>query len=313
MTDTSDSKLIERLPKVRGDYRQAVSMASITWFKVGGPAEVLFRPKDEADLIDFLAGKPDDVPLTVIGAGSNLLVRDGGIPGVTIRLGGGLAKVGFRGNRAIAGGMAMDVNVARAAAEAGIAGLEFLRGIPGSIGGAVRMNAGAYGKEMSDVLISIQAVDFAGRRHEASAAELSLSYRHSELPEDWIVLSAELQGEAGAPDEIRARMTDITDSREETQPVRSRTGGSTFKNPDGQKAWELIDAAGCRGLRRGDAMISEQHCNFLINTGEATAKDLEELGEEVRRRVWARTGVTLEWEIRRVGTFGEVGLEVLGE
>ncbi len=311
MSEFGQNDLVNRLPPVRGSYRQNVAMSGVTWFKVGGPAEVVFRPADEADLIEFMKSKPVDVVVTLIGAGSNLLIRDGGIPGVVVRMGREMAGVKFDGECAIAGGMAMDVNIARAAADAGLGNLEFLRGIPGSIGGAVRMNAGAYGRELKDVLISIRAVDGAGYIHEVPAADLHLDYRHSEFPEDWIVTEVNLQGRFDDRDAILARMRDITGAREETQPVRARTGGSTFKNPPGYKAWELVDEAGCRGLRRGGAMVSEQHCNFLINTGDATANDLEELGEEVRRRVQAYSGVLLEWEIKRVGLFSALDLEVV--
>ncbi len=312
MANRDSGALLERLPPVRGQLRSNVPMSTLTWFKVGGPAEVLFRPADEAALMDFLQNCPTDIPIALIGAGSNLLVRDGGIPGVVIRLSSGFAGVRFGAeDRVEAGGMAMDINIARAAANEGLAELEFLRGIPGSLGGAVRMNAGAYGREIKDVLVSIRAVDRAGQLHRLEAGDLGLSYRHSELPADWIVVDATLQGRRGDKGEILSRMTGITDAREDTQPVRERTGGSTFKNPPGAPAWQLIDAAGCRGLRRGGAMVSEQHCNFLINAGRATARDLEELGEEVRRQVEAHSGIVLEWEIRRLGEYRDDSLEVI--
>jgi UDP-N-acetylmuramate dehydrogenase len=293
--------LIERLPAVRGRLTENAPLAGITWFRVGGPAEVMFRPADREDLIAFLAHKPADVPVTVIGVGSNLLVRDGGVPGVVIRLGKGFADVAIDGTTLRVGAAMLDLNVAFAARDAGIAGLEFLSGIPGTIGGALRMNAGAYGREMKDVTIAAEALDPAGRLHRLTLDQLQFSYRHCGVAEDWIFLAAELTGtrdEAGA---IGQRMQDIQDKREASQPIRTRTGGSTFANPTGHKAWELIDRAGCRGLRQGGAVVSEKHCNFLINTGTATAADLETLGEEVRRRVKAMSGIELAWEIRRIG------------
>ncbi len=299
-------RLIERLPPVRGRLTENAPLAGITWFRVGGPAEVMFRPADRDDLIAFLTNKPADVPVTVIGVGSNLLVRDGGVPGVVIRLGRGFADVAIDGTTVRAGAATLDLNVALSARDAGVAGLEFLSGIPGTIGGALRMNGGAYGKEMKDVTVSAEALDPTGRLHRLSLAELGFSYRHSGVAEDWIFLSAELAGARDAPAAIAARMQEIQTKREDTQPIRTRTGGSTFANPKqpeakGRRAWELIDGAGCRGLVRGGAMVSEKHCNFLINTGNATAADLEGLGEEVRRRVFEQFGVTLEWEIRRIG------------
>ncbi len=294
-------RLIERLPEVRGRYNENVVMAAITWFRVGGPAEVVFRPADLDDLLVFLGNKPADVPVTVIGVGSNLLVRDGGIEGVVVRLGRGFAYIEISGAEARVGAGALDINVSFACLEAGVAGLEFLRGIPGTIGGALRMNAGTYGRAMADILVEAQAVDMDGGLHRLAPADMDLGYRHCGVPEDWIFVAATLQGEAGERTAIAARMGEIKHAREISQPLRNRTGGSTFVNPEGARAWELIDRAGCRGLRRGAAMVSEQHCNFLINTGEASAADIEALGEEVRRRVADATGVTLEWEIRRVG------------
>ncbi len=295
--------LIERLPAVRGRLSANSPLAGITWFRVGGPAEVMFRPADRADLMQFLAAKPADAPVTVIGVGSNLLVRDGGVPGVVVRLGRGFADIRVAGERVTAGAAALDLNVAFGARDAGLAGLEFLSGIPGTIGGALRMNAGAYGREMVDATDAAEALDEEGRLHRLSRAELGFSYRRSAVPDGWIFVSAELLGRPDDPAEIARRMRDIQQTRESSQPIRTRTGGSTFANPTGakHKAWELIEAAGCRGLRRGGAVVSEQHCNFLINTGNATAADLEGLGEEVRRRVLAATGVALEWEIRRIG------------
>ena len=297
--------LLERLPPVRGRIAANAAIGPLTWFRVGGPAEILFRPADADDLASFLAALPGDVPVTVLGVGSNLLVRDGGIPGVTIRLGRGFAEVAAPGDaRVRAGAGALDLNVALAAAEAGIAGLEFLSGVPGTIGGALRMNAGAYGGEIKDALVEAAAIDRRGARHRVPGEALGLGYRHSGAPDDWIFTEALLQGRAGDPAEIARRMAEIKAAREASQPIRSRTGGSTFANPPGDQAWRLIDAAGCRGLVRGGAMVSEKHTNFLINTGSATATDIEGLGEEVRRRVHARFGIVLEWEIRRVGRHG---------
>ena len=293
--------LIDRLPPVRGRIAANAPIGPMTWFRVGGPAEVLFRPADAEDLADFLRALPEDVPVTVIGVASNLLVRDGGIPGVTIRLGRGFVEITAEGDEVRAGAGALDLNVALTAAEAGIAGLEFLSGVPGTIGGGLRMNAGAYGSEIKDVLIEASAIDRKGGVHRVPAAELGLSYRHSQAPEEWIFTGALLRGRRGDPAEIGARMDEIRAAREASQPIRARTGGSTFANPPGDHAWRLIDAAGCRGLTRGGAMVSEKHTNFLINTGAASAADIEGLGEEVRRRVHAKFGVTLEWEIRRVG------------
>jgi UDP-N-acetylmuramate dehydrogenase len=299
-----DLRLVDRLPPVRGRYAEAVSLASITWFRVGGPAEVLFRPADEDDLAAFLAAKPADVAVTVLGVGSNLLVRDGGVPGVVVRLGRAFAGVEAKGQEIEAGAGSLDANVARAALEAGLGGLEFLSGVPGTIGGALRMNAGAYGGEIKDVIETARAVSPEGRIHELAPDALGFSYRRCGVPKDWIFLSARLRGRALPQDAIARRMDEIKSRREATQPVRTRTGGSTFANPEGARAWELIDRAGCRGLAVGGAKVSEQHCNFLINTGDATAADLEALGEEVRRRVFAATGVRLEWEIDRIGVSG---------
>jgi UDP-N-acetylmuramate dehydrogenase len=304
-----ETSLIERLPAVRGRLSENAALAGITWFRVGGPAEVMFRPADRDDLLAFLAAKPADVAVTVIGVGSNLLVRDGGIPGVVIRLGRGFADIEIDGTTVQAGAAALDVNVARTAAEAGVAGLEFLVGVPGTVGGALRMNAGAYGREMVNVTLAAEAIDASGRIRHLMPEQLGFTYRHSTVPEDWIFLSATLGGYADSPGAIAARMGEIQSTREASQPIRTRTGGSTFANPtdpkaEGRKAWQLIDEAGCRGMRRGGAMVSEKHCNFLINTGTASAADLESLGEEVRRRVFEATGVSLQWEIRRVGLPG---------
>ena len=301
MAAEATRSLIDRLPKVRGELVADAPLAPLTWFRAGGNAEVLFRPADADDLADFLGGTPEDVPVTVIGVGSNLLVREGGVPGVVIRLGRGFMNISVEETRVRAGTAALDVAVSRAAQESGLAGLEFYRGIPGSIGGALRMNAGAYGGETKDVLVEAVAIDRKGKRHVLKNEDMKYRYRHSGAADDLIFVEALFLGRSGDKDEILAKMNEITSSREATQPVRMRTGGSTFKNPEGHKSWQLIDAAGCRGLKHGGAQVSELHCNFLINTGDATARDLEELGEEVRARVKASSGVTLEWEIRRIG------------
>ena len=293
--------LTERLPPLRGRLTPDAPLAQLTWFRVGGPAELLFRPADIDDLLDFLAGKPADVPVTVIGVASNLLVRDGGIRGVVLRLARGFAEIAAHGDEVEAGSAALDVNVARVAADAGIGGLEFLVGVPGTIGGAVRMNAGAYGREIKDVLVWAELALPGGRLVRLTADELGLSYRRSRLPAGAVVTRARLRGRAAPPAEVLARMGEIQAQRQATQPIRSRTGGSTFANPPGHKAWQLIDAAGCRGLTVGEAQVSEQHCNFLINLGAARAADIEALGEEVRRRVLAQSGISLEWEIKIVG------------
>ncbi len=301
MAAQQHTPLIDRLPAVRGRLTENAPLNGVTWFRVGGPAEVMFRPADRDDLLDFLKGKPEDVPVTVLGVASNVLIRDGGLPGVTLRLGRGFADITAEDSDILCGAAALDLNVALAAKLAGVAGLEFLSGVPGTIGGAVRMNAGAYGKEIKDVLVWAEAADAYGQVHRLTNDDLKFEYRRSALPADWICLGARLAGEAGDRAEIEARMKEIQSQRADSQPIRSRTGGSTFKNPQGYKAWQLIDAAGCRGLTVGGAMVSEKHCNFLINTGEATAADLENLGEEVRRRVKETSNVELEWEIRRLG------------
>ncbi len=303
--------LIDRLPKVRGKLREGAQLAKVTWFQVGGPADVMFRPADEVDLADFLQGKPDDMPVTVIGVGSNLLVRDGGIRGVVIRLGRPFTDAVIKDGDLHVGAGALDLNVAQVAQQAGIAGLEFLSGIPGTIGGALRMNAGAYGSEIKDVLISATAIDGKGIKHTVTPDEMGMSYRHCDLPEDWIFTSAILRGTAGDPDEIAKRMDEIQQARAGSQPIKSRTGGSTFANPVPERAWEVIDAAGCRGLSIGGAQMSEQHCNFMINTGNATALDLEQLGDEVRKRVKEHSGVELRWEIRRIGE--RLGHSIIGK
>jgi UDP-N-acetylmuramate dehydrogenase len=294
-----------RLPKLRGRLLPNQSLAELTWFRVGGPAQVLCLPEDEADLSYLLTELPGEYAVTVIGLGSNLIVRDGGIAGVVVRLGRGFSDIVVEPDHRVRAGAAVpDVKVARAAQEAGIAGLSFLRGIPGAIGGALRMNAGAYGGETKDRLISARGVDARGAVHEYTNAEMGFSYRHCGVPDGVIFTQALFQGEAGDREQIAAEMDKITESREATQPVKSRTGGSTFKNPPGHKAWQLIDAAGCRGLRVGGAQVSELHCNFLINLGDASAADIETLGETVRARVKAHSGVDLEWEIKRIGVSG---------
>jgi len=310
-TPKHHTPLIDRLPKVRGKLREGAQLAKVTWFQVGGPADVMFRPKDEADLADFLKGKPEDLPVTVIGVGSNLLVRDGGIRGVVIRLGRPFTDVVVEDGAVHAGAGALDLNVAQTAQMNGIAGLEFLSGIPGTIGGALRMNAGAYGTEIKDVLVSATAIDGSGNIHTVTPDEMNMTYRHCGVPEDWIFTSAVLRASSGDPEDIAKRMDEIQKSRAESQPIKSRTGGSTFANPVPKRAWEVIDAAGCRGLKIGGAQMSEQHCNFMINTGNATALDLEQLGDEVRRRVKEHSGVELRWEIRRIGE--RLGHSIIGK
>ena len=296
------AELKARMPSLRGRLMANQSLAELTWFRVGGPAQVLFMPEDEAELADFLARLPAEIPVAVVGLGSNLIVRDGGVPGVVIRLGRGFGEVRVvDGWRIRAGTAAPDVKVSRAAQEAAIAGLAFFRGIPGAVGGALRMNGGAYGRETKDALIEACGVDRQGRVRVFSNGDMQYSYRHCGAPADIIFTQALFQGSAGDAAEIAAEMNKITESREATQPIKSRTGGSTFKNPPGHKAWQLIDAAGCRGLKVGDAQVSQMHCNFLINLGSATAADIETLGETVRRRVKEHSGIDLEWEIKRIG------------
>ena len=292
----------EALPPLHGEAVHEGSLADFIWFRTGGPAEWLVRPRDADDLARFLAGLDPLTPVLPVGVGSNLIVRDGGVPGVVVRLPKAMAKVSIEpGNRVRAGAGAMGITVASVARDAGIAGLEFLRGIPGTVGGAVRMNAGAYGRDTSDILVEATIVTRAGEIETWPSARLGYTYRHSELPAGAVVIEAVFEGMPGDKAAIGAEMDRIAAEREASQPLRSRTGGSTFKNPDGDKAWRLIDAAGCRGLRRGDAQVSEKHCNFLLNLGEATSADIEALGEEVRERVKAASGVLLEWEIQRVG------------
>jgi UDP-N-acetylmuramate dehydrogenase len=291
-----------KMPQLRGRLLANQPLAELTWFRVGGPAQVLFMPEDEADLSYFLGALPAEIPVAVIGLGSNLIVRDRGVPGVVIRLGRGFGDVKVEpGARIRAGTGVPDVKVSRAAQEAGIAGLAFFRGIPGAIGGALRMNGGAYGRETKDALIEARGVDRQGRLRVFANGDMHYSYRHCGAPDDVIFTAALFQGEPGDREKIAAEMDKITESREATQPIKSRTGGSTFKNPPGHKAWQVIDAAGCRGLKVGDAQVSEMHCNFLINLGGATAADIETLGETVRTRVKENSGVELEWEIKRIG------------
>jgi UDP-N-acetylmuramate dehydrogenase len=286
--------------RVRGKLTPNAPLAPLVWFKSGGPTDELFEPADVADLQSFLRANPDG-SVWPLGLGSNLIIRDGGVRGVTVRLGKAFAGITVDGNRLTCGAGAPGISVASAARNKGVAGLEFLRGIPGTVGGAVRMNAGAYGREVADILVSADVVRRDGALQTLALDDLGYTYRHSTLPEGAIVVAATFAGVPGAPAIIGAEMDRIAAEREASQPLRSRTGGSTFKNPDGYKAWALVDAAGCRGLRRGDAQVSEKHCNFLLNLGAATSADIEALGEEVREKVKAHSGVTLEWEIQRVG------------
>ncbi len=300
------TNLISRLPRVRGEYQTHISMAEHTWFGVGGAAEVLFTPADAEDLQAFLKALDADIPVYPVGAGSNLLVRDGGVNGVMIAT-KAIKHHHIEGTDLTVGAGWLDSEVARLAARANIAGLEFLIGIPGTIGGGLRMNAGAFGKEFRDVVISATAIDRQGQRHEATPEEMGMGYRHSNAPQDWVFVSATLAGESGKSEDIRAAMKAIIATRSDAQPQGVRTGGSTFANPDGHKAWQLIDQAGCRGLTHGAAEVSEKHCNFLINRGGATADEIETLGETIRDRVKATSDVDLRWEIRRIGTTASGG------
>ncbi len=294
------------VPSLRGRLVAGASLADLTWFRVGGPAEVLFTPADEEDLAALLAALDPAVPVTVIGLGSNLIVRDGGIPGVTVRLGGkAFGAVAVDGTRLRAGTAVPDMRLAKAAAEASLDGLAFFRGIPGSVGGALRMNAGAHGGETTDVFVEARGIDRRGHLRILDHAEMGFAYRHCAAPGDVIFTSALFEGRPGDRAAIEAEMDRVTAAREAAQPIRERTGGSTFANPEGGKAWQLVDAAGCRGLTRGGAQVSEMHCNFLINRGGATAADIEGLGEEVRRRVRETSGVELRWEIKRIGIAGQ--------
>jgi UDP-N-acetylmuramate dehydrogenase len=300
-----------RAPKLRGRLGADAPIADATWFRVGGPAEALFSPADEDDLAYVLSALPREIPVTTIGLGSNLIVRDGGLAGLVIRLGGrafGGVEI-MESSRVVVGAAAPDQYVAKAAAIAGVDGLAFLRGVPGSIGGALIMNAGAHGGEIKDVLVEARGLDRTGVAHVFSNAEMGFSYRHSLVPDDVVFTGAAFQGRPGEPKAIEGEMERITQAREASQPIREKTGGSTFKNPPGLKAWELIDRAGCRSLRLGGAQVSTMHCNFLINLGSATAADLEALGEEVRRRVIETSGIALEWEIKRIGAPLERGIK----
>ncbi len=312
MADAGPLRLIDRLPPVRGRLTEGRTLADLTWFRVGGPAEVLFQPADIADLAWFLARCPPEVPVTPIGVGSNLLVRDGGVPGVVIRLGHAFAQVEVQGTAVVAGAAALDRRVAEMAAGAGLGGLEFLRTIPGSVGGALAMNAGCYGTEVKDRLEEAEAVGRDGRVHRLSRREMGFAYREARAAAGLVVTRAVFRGARAAAEAVAERMAELVARRAATQPLRARTGGSTFRNPSGvssggaepmpgPSAWQLIDAAGCRGLQIGDAQVSEKHCNFLINRGNAKAEDLETLGETVRARVKTHSGHDLHWEIRRIG------------
>ncbi|MDV3457298.1 UDP-N-acetylmuramate dehydrogenase [Sphingomonas sp. HF-S4] len=298
------------LPPVRGKLTHAAPLAPLVWFKSGGAAEWLFEPADADDLATFLYALDPAVPVMGLGLGSNMIVRDGGVPGVVVRLGKAFAGVEQLDATTLrCGGGASGILVSSKARDAGIAGVEFLRSIPGTVGGFVRMNGGAYGRETKDILIECEVVLRSGERRTLQLADLGYTYRHSELPAGAIVVSATFRGRPGDPAAIQVEMDRIAAAREESQPLRSKTGGSTFKNPEGHKAWALIDAAGCRGLRRGDAQVSEKHCNFLLNLGNASSADIEALGEDVRAKVKAQSGVGLEWEIQRVGRFAEGAVE----
>lgn len=297
--------LVTNLPPVRGRLTEGAPLAPLVWFKAGGAAQWLFEPKDADDLSAFLAALDPAVPVMALGLGSNLIVRDGGVPGVVVRLGKAFAQVERLDTTTLrCGGGASGILVSSTARDAGIGGVEFLRSIPGTVGGFVRMNGGAYGREVKDVLVEADVVLRSGERRTLALDDLGYTYRHSTLPEGAVVVSATFRGHPAAPEAVQAEMDRIAAAREASQPLRSKTGGSTFKNPDGHKAWALVDAAGCRGLRRGDAQVSEKHCNFLLNLGSASSADIEELGEEVRDKVKAQSGVTLEWEIQRVGVEG---------
>ena len=308
--DLTDA-LGDRFKDVHGRLTVNAPLSEITWFRVGGPAQLLFQPADRDDLAAFLQVLPDEIPVLVVGLGSNLLIRDGGVPGVVIRLSGrGFGQVTIEDDHRVrAGGAVPDVRLAKIAAEAGVGGFAFYRGIPGAIGGALRMNAGAHGSETKDVLVEVTAVDRAGQLHTLSNAEMGYTYRHSSAPGDLIFVEAVYQGVPGVPAALMEEMAEVERYREEHQPIRDKTGGSTFKNPPGHSAWRLVDEAGCRGLKVGGAQVSEKHCNFLINTGDATAEDLERLGETVRARVLETSGVRLEWEIKRLGLWPD-GVEI---
>ena len=293
---------VDALPHVQGRLTPNAPLAPLVWFKSGGTAQWLFEPKDEGDLVEFLRDLDPDVPVMALGLGSNMIVRDGGVPGVVVRLGKAFSKIDkVDGVTLRCGGGASGILVSSTARDAGIAGMEFLRGIPGTVGGFVRMNGGAYGREVKDILVSARIILRDGTMVDWPLDRLGYTYRHSDVPEGAVVVEATFGGAPGKPDAIGAEMDAIARAREDSQPLRSRTGGSTFKNPPGHKAWALIDAAGCRGLIHGDAQVSEKHCNFLLNLGSATSAEIEALGEEVRRRVSEKTHISLEWEIQRVG------------
>lgn len=297
------ASLVDALPTVRGRYTVDAPLSKTTWFRTGGAADVVFKPADAEDLSHFLRNKPSSIPVQTIGVGSNLLVRDGGIRGVIIRLGKGFSDISYQNDALVCGAGVLDRNVALTAQKHALANMEFLAGIPGTIGGAIKMNAGAYGTEIADILLYASVMDPQGTIHQLTAQDLELSYRHSSLPNDWIVLGATFKTETGDQNTIASRIQQIMSERETTQPVKSRTGGSTFANPEGYKAWQLIDQAGCRGLERGGAQVSTLHCNFLINNGNATAADLEHLGEAVRQKVLETSNISLRWEIQRIGEF----------
>ncbi len=293
---------VATIPEVRGRLTPNSPLAPLVWFKSGGAAQWLFEPKDEEDLVTFLRDLDRDVPVMALGLGSNMIVRDGGVPGVVVRLGKAFSKIEKLDDVTMrCGGGASGILVSSTARDAGIAGMEFLRGIPGTVGGFVRMNGGAYGREVQDILVEARVVLRDGSVETWPLEKLGYTYRHSEVPEGAVVVEATFKGSPGRPEAIGAEMDAIARAREESQPLRSRTGGSTFKNPPGHKAWVLVDAAGCRGLTMGGAQVSEKHCNFLLNLGSATSADIEALGEEVRRRVLENSGITLEWEIQRIG------------
>jgi UDP-N-acetylmuramate dehydrogenase len=305
LPDENESKQVsvDTLPQVRGRLTPDAPLAPLVWFKSGGSAQFLFEPADDEDLVAFLRDLEPAAPVMALGLGSNMIVRDGGVPGVVVRLGKAFAKIKQLDETTLrCGGGASGILVSSTARDHGIAGLEFLRGIPGTVGGFVRMNGGAYGREVSDILVSARLVLRSGEVVEWPLEKLGYTYRHSEVPDGAIVVEATFRGTPGKPEAIGAEMDAIARAREESQPLRSRTGGSTFKNPTGHKAWVLIDAAGCRGLTMGGAQVSEKHCNFLLNLGTATSADIEALGEEVRRRVSENSGIALEWEIQRIGS-----------
>lgn len=306
MSFADAEKTLSRLPQVKGRYTANESLAQSSWFGVGGPAEILFKPADENDLQQFLQHCPDDIPITILGVASNIIIRDGGIPGVVIKLGREFATMRAEGEALHIGAAALDFNTALFAQKNGIAGLEFLAGIPGTIGGALRMNAGCYGVEMRDILIDATALDRAGNKHVVSASDMNMQYRHTDAPGDWIFISCRLQGKAGDAAQIKTHMDEIKAKREASQPIREKTGGSTFANPERDipgagSAWQAVHNAGCRGLMVGGAQMSEKHSNFMINTGNATAADLENLGETVRETVKEKLGIELRWEIKRIG------------